>query len=62
MFAALLFVWVNDWCGFVSPEVNAFRTEQACVVEVKRLAEDVLKNAPSAKVMLTCLKVRGEVI
>lgn len=62
MFAALLFVCVNDWCGFVSPEVNLFPSEKACAVEVTRLAEGVLKNAPSAKVMLTCLKVKGETI
>ena len=62
MFAALLFVCVNEWCGFISPEINTFRTDQACKVEVKQLAEDVLRNAPSAKVMMTCLKVKGEVI
>ncbi len=62
MFAAVLFVCVNNWCGFVSPETNVFSKEVDCVAAVKTLAADVKKHAPDASIMLSCIKVKAETI
>ena len=62
MFAAILFVCIPDWCGFISPHINLYPTEQNCVVETSRLVEDVRKNTPTAKIAATCFKVKAESI
>lgn len=62
MFAAVLFVCVNNWCGFISPETNVFSKEVDCVEEVRALAVDVKTQAPNASIMLTCIKVNAETI
>jgi hypothetical protein len=62
MFAAVLFVCIPNWCGFITPETNTYSKEVDCVAAVKSLAVDIKKQAPDASLVPTCLKVKAETI